>query len=54
MGRRIDGIFSSYVNDIEYGAVEVGKIFEGPKGTKLLGGFKLGKTLHDILICLKS
>ncbi|CAG8620711.1 10566_t:CDS:2, partial [Scutellospora calospora] len=24
------------VNDVEYGAIEVGKVFEGPKGTKLL------------------
>ncbi|RGB40339.1 hypothetical protein C1646_687933 [Rhizophagus diaphanus] len=50
MGSRMDGIFRTYVNDIEYGAIEVAKKYDE---TKLLAdGYKLSKAMHDILICL--
>jgi hypothetical protein len=49
MGYRMDGIFRMYVDNVEYGAVGVAKKFEE---TKLLAdGYKLGKAMHDILIC---
>jgi len=52
MGSRMDGIFRTYVNDIEYGAIEVAKKFDE---TKLLtDGYKLSKTMHDMLICLSK
>ncbi len=52
MGYRMDGIFQMYVDNVEYGAVEVAKKFEE---TKLLAdGYKLGKAMHDILICLSK
>ncbi|CAG8573291.1 16422_t:CDS:2, partial [Racocetra persica] len=50
MGYKMDGIFRTYYNNIEYGAMEVGKKFDA---TKLLtDGFKLGKAMHDIFVCL--
>lgn len=52
MGSRMDGIFRTYVDDIEYGAIEVAKKFDE---TKLLAdGYKLSKAMHDILICLSQ
>ena len=52
MGYRMDGIFRTYVNGIEYGAIEVAKAFDE---TKLLtDGYKLSKAMHDILICLSK
>jgi hypothetical protein len=52
MGSRMDGIFRTYVNDIEYGAIAVAKKFND---TKLLtDGYKLIKAMHDILICLSQ
>jgi hypothetical protein len=52
MGSRMDGIFRTYVDGIEYGAIEVAKEFDE---TKLLtDGYKLSKTMHDILICLSK
>jgi hypothetical protein len=51
-GYRMDGIFRMYVDNVEYGAVEVARKFEE---TKLLAdGYKLGKAMHDILICLSK
>ncbi|GBC05148.1 hypothetical protein RclHR1_06060006 [Rhizophagus clarus] len=50
MGYRMDGIFRMYVDNVEYGAIEVAKKFEE---TKLLAdGYKLGKAMHDILLYL--
>ncbi|POG76780.1 hypothetical protein GLOIN_2v1552276 [Rhizophagus irregularis DAOM 181602=DAOM 197198] len=47
MGSRMDGIFRAYVNDVEYGVIEVAKKFDE---TKLLtDGYKLSKAMHDIL-----
>jgi hypothetical protein len=52
MGYRMDGIFRMYVNDIEYGVIEVAKEFDE---TKLLtDGYKLCKAMHDILRCLSE
>ena len=52
MGYRMDGIFRTYVNDVEYGVIEVAKKFDE---TKLLtDGYKLSKTMHDILVCLSE
>jgi len=48
----MDGIFRTYVNDVEYGVIEVAKKFDE---TKLLtDGYKLSKTMHDILVCLSE
>ncbi|CAG8502776.1 32845_t:CDS:10 [Gigaspora margarita] len=50
IGYKMDGIFRTYINNIEYGAIEVAKKYEQ---TKLLGdGFKLSKAMHDIFVCL--
>jgi hypothetical protein len=52
MGYRMDGIFRMYVGDVEYGTIEVANKFEE---TKLLAdGYKLGKAMHDILVCLSK
>jgi hypothetical protein len=52
MGYRMDGIFRMYVDNVEYGVVEVAKKFEQ---TKLLtDGYKLGKVMHDILVFLSK
>ncbi|GBB90123.1 hypothetical protein RclHR1_00170027 [Rhizophagus clarus] len=52
MGYKMDGIFRMYVDNMEYGAVEVAKKFEE---TELLAdGYKLGNAMHDILICLSK
>ncbi|RIB25053.1 hypothetical protein C2G38_2241628 [Gigaspora rosea] len=41
----MDGIFRTYLNKIEYGAIEVAKKYDQ---TKLLAdGFKLSKAMHD-------
>ncbi|RUP43615.1 hypothetical protein BC936DRAFT_136940 [Jimgerdemannia flammicorona] len=53
MGHRSDGIVRAYVNDIEYGAIEVSRDFKGITGTKWLrDAHKLVKTLHDMLVRL--
>ncbi|CAG8467279.1 22430_t:CDS:2, partial [Racocetra persica] len=53
MGRRGDGIFRMYSDNTEYGAIEVAKKFIYQNDTKRLGdGLKLGKTIHDMLVCL--
>ncbi|RUP47227.1 hypothetical protein BC936DRAFT_145972 [Jimgerdemannia flammicorona] len=53
MGRRIDGIFRSPVNNLEFGAIEVGKMFDGTAGTKRLNDYhKLAKVMHDMLVSL--
>ncbi|CAG8689651.1 7436_t:CDS:10, partial [Cetraspora pellucida] len=50
MGYKMDGLFRTYLNNIEYGAIEVGKKFDE---TKLLAdGFKISKAMHDIFVCL--
>ncbi|CAG8602182.1 3322_t:CDS:10 [Diversispora eburnea] len=50
MGYKMDGIFRTYINNIEYGAIEVAKKYDQ---TKLLAdGFKLSKGMHDIFVCL--
>ncbi|CAG8561857.1 38226_t:CDS:10 [Gigaspora margarita] len=47
MGYKMDGIFRTYLNKIEYGAIEVAKKYDQ---TKLLAdGFK---AMHDIFVCL--
>lgn len=52
MGYRMDGIFRMYVDNVEYGVIEVAKKFDT---TKLLSdGYKLGKAMHDTLICLSN
>ncbi|CAG8780340.1 564_t:CDS:2, partial [Racocetra persica] len=52
IGYRIDGILQMYIDNVEYGVIEVAKKFEA---TKLLSdGYKLGKAMHDILICLSQ
>jgi len=48
----MDGIFRVYVNDIEYGVIEVAKEFDETK--LLIDGYKLSKAMHDILICLSK
>ncbi|RUS33381.1 hypothetical protein BC938DRAFT_471959 [Jimgerdemannia flammicorona] len=53
MGRRIDVIFRSPVNNLEFGAIEVGKMFDGTAGTKRLNDYhKLAKVMHDMLVSL--
>lgn len=50
MGRRVDGIFQTYVSGCGYGAIEVGRKFQGVTATKwMTDSFKLAKTLHDML-----
>ncbi|RHZ83614.1 hypothetical protein Glove_89g46 [Diversispora epigaea] len=50
VGYKMDGIFRTYTNDVEYGVTEVGKKFDS---TKLLkDGFKIGKAMHDIFVSL--
>ncbi|CAG8595230.1 5796_t:CDS:10, partial [Ambispora gerdemannii] len=52
MGSRMDGIFRTYVNDIEYGAIEVAKAFDEIK--LLTDGYKLSKIMYDMLIYLSK
>jgi len=53
IGRRGDGIFRTYNNNMEYGAIEVAKKFVILNSTKQLkDGLKLGKVMHDMLVCL--
>ncbi|RUP43833.1 hypothetical protein BC936DRAFT_136677, partial [Jimgerdemannia flammicorona] len=54
IGRRLDGIFRTY-NNVEYGSIEVAKTFIHVNSTKrLTDGLKLGKTMHDMLVCLNQ
>ncbi|RUS35524.1 hypothetical protein BC938DRAFT_480697 [Jimgerdemannia flammicorona] len=53
MGYRVDGIFRTYVNEVEYGAIKVSKDFKGVTATKWLDDArKLAKAMHDILVQL--
>lgn len=53
VGHRLDRIFRMYDSNVEYGAIEVAKTFVRVNSTKSLkDGLKLGKTMHDILVCL--
>jgi len=50
IGRRIDGIFQTYVSNRGFGAIEVGANFKSVSTTKwMTDSFKLAKTMHDML-----
>ncbi|CAG8480446.1 7584_t:CDS:2, partial [Scutellospora calospora] len=50
--RKLDGIFRIY-DDIEYGGIEVQSLFTQINSTERLNdGFKLGKSMHDMLAFL--
>ncbi|RIA92164.1 hypothetical protein C1645_736565 [Glomus cerebriforme] len=52
MEYRIDGIFQIYVDNMKYGAVKVVKKFK--ETNCFTDGYKLEKTMYDILICLSK
>lgn len=53
IGRKLDGIFRTYDDDIEYGAIEVKSEFVQVNSTdRLKDGLKLGKAMHDMFVCL--
>jgi hypothetical protein len=52
-GHHADGIFRSLRDNLEFGSIEVGKMFEGINGTKRLDDcHDLGKPLHDMFVDL--
>ncbi|RUS31922.1 hypothetical protein BC938DRAFT_476748, partial [Jimgerdemannia flammicorona] len=54
IGGRLDGIFRTY-NNVEYGPIEVVRTFVHANSTKrLTDGLKLGKAMHDMLVCLSQ
>lgn len=53
IGRKLDGIFRTYDDDTEYGAIEVKSEFVQVNSTdRLKDGLKLGKAMHDMFVCL--
>ncbi|CAG8662771.1 2196_t:CDS:2, partial [Ambispora gerdemannii] len=53
IGRKLDGIFRTYDANVEYGAIEVKSSFVQINSTEQLKeGLKLGKSMHDMLVCL--
>ncbi|CAG8464035.1 5700_t:CDS:10 [Acaulospora morrowiae] len=53
IGCKLDGVFRTYDDDIEYGTIEVKSEFVQVNSTdRLKDGLKLGKAMHDMYVCL--
>jgi len=51
VGHRLDGIFWTYHDNIEYEVIEVKSLFVQINSTEWFkDGFKLGKTMHDVYL----